>query len=161
MGDIPVPLGCGGLGGEGGLQGFSPGLGSAAYSGAEFVDIPVPGRGGWGGSRGGLQGACPGQGSTVRTVEQVVLHGAPPDFHQVPLLSAGSSGLLDLANHGDFRTFSRPGKSAKLGPHSGSEMSADFTPSTPAAYVDSDGPLTWVDDAGNTWWQSASGRWSG
>ena len=25
--------------------------------------------------------------------------------------------------------------------------------------MDSDGPLTWVDDAGCTWWQSASGRW--
>ena len=59
---IPVPQDCGGCGGEGGLQGFSPGLGSTAYSGADLVDIPVPGRGGRGGSRGGLQGACPGTG---------------------------------------------------------------------------------------------------
>ena len=107
-GDIPVPHGCGGLGGEGGFQGFSPGQGSAAYSGAEFVGIPVPGRGWWRGSREGLQCACPGLNSTVRSVEQIVeipvLHGAPPDFHQDPLLSAGSSDLLDLANQGVFRT---------------------------------------------------------
>ena len=31
---IQVPQDCGGCGGEGGLQGFSPGLGSTAYSGA-------------------------------------------------------------------------------------------------------------------------------
>ena len=60
---------------------------------------------------------------------------------------------------GGFRTFSRPEKSAELGPHSGSELSADFTPSTPAAYVVSDVPPTWIDGAGLTWWQSASGRW--
>ena len=60
---------------------------------------------------------------------------------------------------GGFGTFSRPEKSATLGPHSGSELSADFTPSTPAAYVVSDGPPTWIDGAGFTWWQSASGRW--
>ena len=47
----------------------------------------------------------------------------------------------------------------EVGPHSGSELSADFTPSTPAAYVVSDGPPTWIDGAGLTWWQSASGRW--
>ena len=39
------------------------------------------------------------------------------------------------------------------------KLSADFTPSTPAAYVDSIGPPTWVDDAGFAWWQSESGRW--
>ena len=42
--DIPVPQDRGVCGGEGGLQGFSPGLGSTAYSGADLVDIPVPGR---------------------------------------------------------------------------------------------------------------------
>ena len=44
--DIPVPQDRGVCGGEGVLQGFSPGLGSTAYSGADLVDIPVPGRGG-------------------------------------------------------------------------------------------------------------------
>ena len=48
------------------------------------------------------------------------------------------------------------GKSAKLGPHSESELSADFTPSTLAAYVDSDGTPMWDDEDGNTWWQSSS-----
>ena len=93
------------------------------------VDIPA---------RGGLHGFLPGQSSS------------------------SSSRLLDNADEGiqgGFRTFSRPEKSATLGPHSGSELSADFTPSTPAAYVVSDGPPTWIDGAGLTWWQSASGRW--
>ena len=35
---IPVPHDCGGCGGEGGPQGFSPGLGSTAYSGAEDLE---------------------------------------------------------------------------------------------------------------------------
>ena len=70
-GDFPVPPGCGGQGGEGGLQGFSPGQGSAAYGGAEFVGIPVPGCGGGGGSCGSLQGFRPGQNSTA-DVEQNV-----------------------------------------------------------------------------------------
>ena len=39
-----------------------------------------------------------------------------------------------------FRTFQQNYKSAKLGPHSASELSADFTSSTPPAHVDH-----WVD----------------
>ena len=46
-----------------------------------------------------------------------------------------------------------------MGPHSGSALGADFTPSTPALYVDVDMPPTWIDGDGLTWWQSASGRW--
>ena len=46
-----------------------------------------------------------------RTAEQIVaipvLHGAPPDFHQDPPSSAGSSGLLDLASQGVLGTFLR------------------------------------------------------
>ena len=130
--DIPVPQDRGVCGGEGGLQGFSPGLGATAYSGADLVDIPVPGRGGGGGeggeggSRGGLQGACPGLDSTVlcgadpaATAEQIVdipvLHGASPDFHQDPPSSAGSSGLLDSANQGVFGTFPRGKKKCPFG----------------------------------------------
>ena len=37
--DIPVPHG---RAGQAGLQGFSQGQGSAAFSGADLVDIPVP-----------------------------------------------------------------------------------------------------------------------
>ena len=56
--DIPVPHGHGGRAGRGGLQVFSQGQNSAAFSGVEHVDIPVP-------LRGGLQGSRPGQGSTA------------------------------------------------------------------------------------------------
>ena len=38
---------------------------------------------------------------------------------------------------GFFRTFPQMKKSAGLGPHSGSELSADFNPWTPAAYAES------------------------
>ena len=44
--------------------------------------------------------------------------------------------------------FSPCEKSAKLGPHLGSELSADVTPSTPAAYENSDGPPMWYDEDG-------------
>ena len=38
---------------------------------------------------------------------------------------------------GFFRTFPQMKKSARLGPHSGSELGADFNPWTPAAYAES------------------------
>ena len=161
--DIPVPHDRGGRGGGGGLQGFSQGQGATAFRGAEFVDIPVPqGRGGWVGL-GGLQGFSQGQNSTA-DMEQIVdipARGGPQGF--LPGQSSSSSSrLLDNADEGiqgGFRTFSLPEKSATLGPHSGSVLSADFTPSAPATYVVSVGPPTWIDGAGLTWWQSASGRW--
>ena len=105
--DIPVPGRAGG-GERGGLQGFS-GQGSTASSGADRVDIPVP-------RSGGLQGSRPGQGSS------------------------SSSRLLENTDAGIqwvFRTFPRGQKSAGFGPHSGSELGADFTPWTPAAYAES------------------------
>ena len=40
----------------------------------------------------------------------------------------------------------------------GSELSADFIPSTQAAQVDSVRTPMWDDEVGNTWWQSYSGR---
>ena len=43
---------------------------------------------------------------------------------------------MDEAFTGFFRTFPRV-KSAGLGPHSGSELGADFDPWTPAAYAGS------------------------
>ena len=157
--DIPVPRVRGG--GGGGLQGFRPGQGSPAADVEQIVDIPVPQR-----RRrriGGLQSSLPGQGSTAY-LEQIAgfpARGGPQGF--LPGQSSSSSSRLlvnaDEGIPGDFRTFFRSGKSARLGPHSGSELSADFTPSTPAAYVDSTGPSMWVDDDGLTWWQSASGRW--
>ena len=67
--------------------------------------------------------------------------------------------VLRMSFYSVFRTFPNPKESAKLGPHSGSELSADFTPSTPAAYEDSDGPPMWYGEDGNAWWESSAGRW--
>ena len=108
--DIPVPGGDGG-GGRGGLQSSLPRLNSAAVHVEQTVDIPVPGRAG-GGGRGGLQGSI-GQGSTA---------------------SSSHVGAADDAGQGVFRTFPRMTKSAKRGPHSGSELGADFNPSTLSAH---------------------------
>ena len=105
--DIPVPGRAGG-GGRGGLQGF-PGQGSTAFSGAVRGDIPVP-------RSGGLQGSRPGQGSTA---------------------SSSLCGVAVKLGNGFFALFPWLKKSAGLGPHSGSELGADFTPWTPAAYAES------------------------
>ena len=108
--DIPVPGGDGG-GGRGGLQGSLSGQNSAVLHVEQTVDIPVPDRAGEGG-RGGLQGFA-GQGSTA---------------------SSSHVGAADGAGQGVFRTFPRTKKSAKQVPHSGSELSADFNPSTLSAH---------------------------
>ena len=108
--NIPVPGGDGG-GGCGGLQGSLPRLNSAALHVEQTVDIPVPGRAG-GGGRGGLQGFA-GQSSTAYS---------------------SHVGAADGAGQGVFRTFPRKKKSAKQGPHSGSELGADFTSSTLSAH---------------------------
>ena len=145
--DIPVPHDRGGRGGGGGLQGFSRGQGSSAFRGAEFVDIPVPpGRGGLGG--GGLHSFSQRQGSTA-------FYGADHTGFPVPSGRVGGGGLqgflpgqgsaassshvgsAEEAGYGVFRTFPRLKKSAGYGPHSGSELGADFTPWTPAAYAES------------------------
>ena len=102
--DIPVPGRAGGRGREG-LQGFS-GQGSTASSGADRVDIPVP-RGG------GLQGSRPGQGSSSSS----------------RLLENTDDGIQGVFSH-----FSPREKSVGLSPHSGSELSADFNPSTLSAH---------------------------
>ena len=102
---VDIPVpGRAGGGGRGGLQGFS-GQGSTASCGADRVDIPVP-------RSGGLHGSRPGQGSTA---------------------SSSRSGLADEAGQGFFALFPE-GKSAGLGPHWGSELSADFNPSTLSAH---------------------------
>ena len=108
--DIPVPGGDGG-GGRGSLQGFPPRQNSAALHVEQTVDIPVPGRAGEGG-RGGLQGFA-GQSSTA---------------------SSSHVSAADGAGQGVFRTFPRKKKRAKQGLHSGSELSADFDPSTLSAH---------------------------
>ena len=135
--DIPVPRVRGG--GGGGLQGFHPGQGIPAAGVEQNVEIPVPQR-----RRrrsGGFQGFFPGQNSTA-DVEQNVdiparggLHGFLPG--QGSSSSSRFPGGTDEGIQEGFRTFSRPEKSAGWGPHSGSELGADFTPWTPAAYAES------------------------
>ena len=97
---------------------------STAFSGVEHVDVPFP-------LRGGRQGSRHGQGSTASSSHS---HSAADVFYMV------------------FSYFSRP-KNARLGPYSGSELSADFAPSTPAARVDvgsdDSGPTMWCDEDGN------------
>ena len=135
--DIPVPRVRGG--GGGGLQGFHPGQGIPAAGVEQTVEFPVPQR-----RRkrtGGFLGFFPGQNSTA-DVEQNVdiparggLHGFLPG--QGSSSSSRFPGGADEGIQGGFRTFSRPEKSAGWGPHSGSELGADFTPWTPAAYAES------------------------
>ena len=106
--DIPVPHSRGGRGGHGGLQGVSQGQGSTALCGADHVDIPVPRSGG------------PRQGSTASSSASHV-----------------HSGAADEPFQGVFSHFSPDEKKCGVGPHSGSELGADFNPWTPAAYAES------------------------
>ena len=53
------------------------------------------------------------------------------------LSPAGVHGSADGPGERFFALFSTQKMSAKIGPHSGSELSADFTSSTPAAHVNS------------------------
>ena len=85
---------------------------NSAFSGADHVDIPVP-----------LmvvvfKVSSPGQGSTASSSSSHMRAGAVDE----PWV---------------FRTFPQMKKSARLGPHSGSELGADFNPWTPAAYAES------------------------
>ena len=79
----------------------------------QTVDMSISGRA-EGGERGGLQGFS-GQGSTA---------------------SSSHVGAADGAGQDVFRTFPR-WKKCGVGPHSGSELGADFTSWTPAAYAES------------------------
>ena len=97
--DIPVPQDFGGLSGDGGFQGFSPGQGTPAADVEQIVDIPVPQDRREGG--GGLQISLPGQGSTAY-LEQIVdfparggLHGFFPGQG-----SSSSSRLLGYTDEG-------------------------------------------------------------
>ena len=138
------------------------------------VDIPVLGRGG---RNAGLQGFLPRQSSTVqlasqeriseRIVEQIVdsrvFGGGLQDFRPGQSSSASSSspaGFADELGEGFFALFPER-KSAKVGPHSGSELSADFDPSTLSAHQMAPGSSTvlgsqderteMVDDNGHAW----------
>ena len=77
----------------------------------QIVDIPVPGRDG-GGARGGLQGFA----------------------RQSSTASSSRVGAADGAGQGVFRTFPQIKKSAKQGPHSGSALLPESSPSTLSAH---------------------------
>ena len=90
---------------------------------------------------GGLQGVPQGQGSTAFRGADFVdipvprgggLHGLGSAASSSRSLGAGSGAFT-----GYFQTFPKIQKSSRLGPHSGSELGADFHPWTPAAYADS------------------------
>ena len=125
-------------------------------------DISVPGRGG---RNAGPQGFPTEQSSTAlhvsqeriseRIVEQIVdfpfgggLQGfRPGQSSSSSHFPAGVHEVLDEPGEVFFFSHFHPHeKSAALGPHSGSELSADFTSSTPAAHVDSwvDGDDVWI-----------------
>ena len=109
-----------GLVGRRGLQCFSQGQVQQRFL-EQNVDITVP-------RRGGFQGSRHGQGSTAS--------------------SSHSRGAADEAfTRVFFRTFPQNKKSAKLGPLSGSELSADFSSSTPVAQLAS--PFL---QEGRCWW---------
>ena len=98
----------------------------------QIVDIPVP-DGDGGAGRGGLQGSLPRQNSAAVHVEQTV--DIPvPGTGQGSTASSSHVGAADDAGQGVFRSFPRMKKSAKRGPHSGSELGADFNPSTLSAH---------------------------
>ena len=149
----------------GGLQGSHPEQDSLRLQRAveQLLDIPVPSRGG-GGARGGLQGSRARQNSTAADVEEIVDMPARrglPDFLPGQGSIASSSSRFDDADEGIqgcFSHFFLLEKSAKLGPHSGSEVSADFTPSTPSACEVCEAVPMWDDEDGNTWWWSSSSR---
>ena len=130
------------------------------------VDIPVPGGGG---RFAGLQGFLPGQSSTAPTVTQIVDNSAPSGGFQGfrPGQSSSFSShspaaheVLDEPGEGFLRTFPQSQKSAKLGSHLGSELSADFSSSTPVAQLAS--PFFqegfWEDHAGGMSMRLPSGR---
>ena len=127
--DIPVRA-WGGTGGR--LQGFLPGQYSSS-SVEHIADTPVPHHGIFG----GFHGFHPGQ-STAASSEQLVdipvphggLHLQDPGLASLPHDAAGE------AFQGVFSTFPHAEKSAKIGPHSGSELVPESSPSTRAAHSD-------------------------
>ena len=116
----------------------------------QLVDIPVPGGGG---SFSGLQGSLPRQRSTAspsrkriseRTVEQIV---DPVSRGSLPGSSsshspAGDEECADEPGKGVFRTFPQNKKSAKVAPHSGSELPPHSSSWTAAAQLEDS--VEWV-----------------
>ena len=115
----------------GGLHGFLPGQ-SHSLSAEQIVDNPVPRfRRGFGvGFHGfytqdrvlqrffGADHRVPAA-TAEQNVDIPAPRGAPRDFHQHPLPAAGSSDLLETANHGVFSTFPRSEKKCQHSAHPG------------------------------------------
>ena len=145
------------------LLGLLPGASGSGIL-EEVVDNPVPqGRGG-GGARGGLRGSRARQSSTAAEVEQIVdvpARRGLPDFLPGQSATASSSSRLrddaDEGFQGFFFALFPVGESAKLCPHSGSELLPESSPSTRRACVDADGIPMVDDEDGNTRWESCSG----
>ena len=129
----------------------------------ETVDIPVPRRGGR-----RLQGLLPEQDSTALAVEEIVDTPVPLEGLQgfrsgqgfaSSSSSHSSAGVLDDEDEqfeGSLRTFPRRTNGARVSPHSGSELGADFTSSTPSAQLEG----SFIDEDGGVWMKLPSGRWT-
>ena len=80
---------------------------------------------------------------------------------QDPGLASHSQEIAGEAFQMIFSTFPRRKKSAPFGPHSGSELSADFSSSSPPAQLAS--PFLregfFEDESGGMWMRLLSGRW--
>ena len=104
----------------------------------------------------GFQGFHPGQSSAASSEQLVdfpVPHGGP--HLQDPGLASLPHEVAGAAFQGVFSTFPRRKKSAKIGPHSGSELLPESSPSTWAAHSDQ----FLEDESGGTWMLLPSGRW--
>ena len=143
------------------------------------VGIPVPGRGR---RISGLQGFSPQQNSTAprfskkRISEQIVEQivdipgGGLQDFRPGQSSSSSLHVPARISEEG-FRTFRQIKKSAKVGPHSRSELLPEPSPSTRRAYAvpmvpeqeepvlaeseEEEDPNSWRDEFGRLWMRSA------
>ena len=84
-----------------------------------------------------------------KTAEQLVEVPTIISYSSLLQRTASSSSSREHAGEGVFRTFPR----VKLGSHSGSELSADFNPSTLSAHqmAPPDERTSMVDDNGHAW----------
>ena len=140
--DIPVRA-WGGTGGR--LQDFL--LGHLSSSSVEQIaDIPVPHHGIFGGFQGQQR---------VRSRSLTFQFLMVARISKILVSHRFLKKLLGKRFMGFLALFPG-GKSAKIGPHSGSELSADFSSSTPPAHSDQ----CWEDEFGGMWLLLPSGRWN-
>ena len=136
---VDIPVGAGGLSGNGGLQVFSPGQ-SSSLAVDQIVDIPVPGRSS---GFGGLQGLHAGQSSTAVAAQNV----------DIPAPRGGHQGFHP--DHGSIAFFPDPHGDAFQGRGGGSH----FSPAEKSALVASHPGDFWEDEDGDMWMRLPSGPW--